>query len=52
MLLLLVLVILPVVLFIIDNQQLLAKNPKEPVVPAGNEIRFAVPVYSVYDMAE
>lgn len=51
MLLLLVLVILPVVLFVLDNRQVLAENAKD-VIPAKEPARSATPVYSVFNHPE
>lgn len=51
MLLLLVLVILPVVLFVLDNRQALAENAKD-AVPVKEPARSASPIYSVFNSAE
>ncbi len=51
MLLLLVLVILPVVLFVLDNRQVLAENAKD-VIPVKEPARSSTPVYSVFNHSE
>ncbi|WP_162817879.1 hypothetical protein U0035_22445 [Niabella yanshanensis] len=51
MLLLLLLVILPVVLFVLDNRQVLAENAKD-ALPVKEPARSAGPVFSVFNGAE
>jgi len=51
MLLLLVLVILPVVLFVLDNRQVLSDNAKDDM-PVKEPARSASPIYSVFNGAE
>lgn len=48
MLLLLLLVVLPVVLFVIDNRQMLADNGKDEV-PAREPAKATTPIYSVFN---
>lgn len=51
MLFLLVLVILPVVLFVLDNRQVLAENAKDDM-PVKEPARSSTPVYSVFNSTE
>lgn len=51
MLFLLILVILPVVLFVLDNKRVLAENAKD-VIPVKEPARSSSPVYSVFNSAE
>jgi hypothetical protein len=51
MLLLLILVVLPVVLFVLDNRQVLAENAKD-VVPVKESVKSTSPIYSVFTITE
>lgn len=51
MLLLLVLVVLPVILFVLDNRQVLAENSKD-VMPVKQPEKSAGAVYSVFSSTD
>lgn len=51
MLFLLILVVLPVILFVLDNRKVLAENAKD-LIPVKEPARSPNPVYSVFNSAE